>query len=253
MSLAKCVMRIRLKESVELQQRYESSRKELIAGISHDLSTPLTSIKGYAGGLLDGVANTPEKQKHYLRTIYDTACDMEGLVDNLFLFSKLDMGKMDFQMESIPIKAYLTDFCAEAGLKIQGRSVEIRLDNQLKDKKFVSIDQTQFGRVLWNLLENSLKYAEEKNVKITITLAEEAEKVVLRFEDNGPGVEQEALEKIFDSFYRTDPARSSLKKGSGLGLSVAREIIEGFSGRIYAEASKLGGLAVVIVLPIAED
>ena len=246
-------MRIRLKESVELQQRYESSRKELIAGISHDLSTPLTSIKGYAGGLLDGVANTPEKQKHYLRTIYDTACDMEGLVDNLFLFSKLDMGKMDFQMESIPIKAYLTDFCAEADLKIQGRSVEIRLDNQLKNKKFVSIDQTQFGRVLWNLLENSLKYAEEKNVKITITLAEEAEKVVLRFEDNGPGVEQEALDKIFDSFYRTDPARSSLKKGSGLGLSVAREIIEGFSGRIYAEASKLGGLAIVIVLPIAED
>ena len=117
----------------------------------------------------------------------------------------------------------------------------------------MSIDQTQFGRVLWNLLENSLKYAEEKNVKITITLAEEAEKVVLRFEDNGPGVEQEALEKIFDSFYRTDPARSSLKKGSGLGLSVAREIIEGFSGRIYAEASKLGGLAIVIVLPIAED
>ena len=87
-------MRVRLKESVELQQRYESSRKELIAGISHDLSTPLTSIKGYAGGILDGVANTPEKQKHYLCTIYDTACDMEGLVDNLFLFSKLDMGKM---------------------------------------------------------------------------------------------------------------------------------------------------------------
>ena len=80
-------MRVRLKESVELQQRYESSRKELIAGISHDLSTPLTSIKGYAGGILDGVANTPEKQKHYLCTIYDTACDMEGLVDNLFLFS----------------------------------------------------------------------------------------------------------------------------------------------------------------------
>lgn len=76
---------------------------------------------------------------------------------------------------------------------------------------------------------------------------------MLRFEDNGPGVEQGALEKIFDSFYRTDPARSSLKKGSGLGLSVAREIIESFGGGIYAEASKMGGLAVVIVLSIAED
>ena len=131
--------------------------------------------------------------------------------------------------------------------------MEIRLDNQLKEERFVIIDRTQFGRVFWNLLENSLKYAGKQNVEMKIILSEEGEKVVLRFEDNGPGVEQEAFEKIFDSFYRTDPARSSLKKGSGLGLSVAREIIEDFGGSIYAEASELGGLAVVMALPIAED
>ena len=246
-------MRVRLKESVERQQRYESSRKELIAGISHDLSTPLTSIKGYAGGILDGVANTPEKQKHYLRTIYDTACDMEGLVDNLFLFSKLDMGKMDFQMESISVKTYLADFCEEARLKVQGSTVKIRLDDQLKKERFVTIDRTQFARVLWNLLENSLKYAGKQNIEMKIILSEEKKNVALHFEDNGSGVEQAALEKIFDSFYRTDPARSSLKRGSGLGLSVSREIIEGFGGSIYAEAAEIGGLAVIMLLPIAED
>ena len=246
-------MRVRLKESVELQQRYESSRKELIAGISHDLSTPLTSIKGYAGGILGGVANTPEKQKHYLRTIYDTACDMEGLVDNLFLFSKLDMGKMDFQMESISVKTYLADFCEEARLKVQGSTVKIRLDDQLKEERFVTIDRTQFARVLWNLLENSLKNAGKQNIEMKIILSEEKKNVALHFEDNGSGVEQEALEKIFDSFYRTDPARSSLKRGSGLGLSVSREIIEGFGGSIYAEAAEIGGLAVIMLLPIAED
>ncbi|MPN38481.1 Adaptive-response sensory-kinase SasA [bioreactor metagenome] len=160
---------------------------------------------------------------------------------------------MDFQMESISVKAYLKDFYEEARLKVQGCAVEIQLDNRLKDERFVIIDRTQFGRVLWNLLENSLKYAGEQNVQMKIILSEEEQKVVLRFEDNGPGVEQGALEKIFDSFYRTDPARSSLKKGSGLGLSVAREIIESFGGGIYAEASKMGGLAVVIVLSIAED
>lgn len=84
-------MRQDLKASVELQKKYDDSRKELISGISHDLSTPLTTIKGYVSGLIDGIANTPEKEKHYLQTIYDTASDMNGLVDSLFLFSKLDL------------------------------------------------------------------------------------------------------------------------------------------------------------------
>ncbi|WP_195269804.1 HAMP domain-containing sensor histidine kinase [Eubacterium sp. 1001713B170207_170306_E7] len=246
-------MRIRLKESVELQQRYENSRKELIAGISHDLSTPLTSIKGYTSGLLDGVANTPEKQQRYLHTIYDTACDMEELVDSLFLFSKLDMGKMDFQLEILSARACVENFCEDARLKVKNRAVEIQLDSQIEYERLVTIDLAQFGRVLWNLFENSLKYAGEENTKIKISLTEEAGVAVLRFEDNGPGVEKDALEKIFDSFYRTDPARSSQKKGSGLGLSITREIIKGFGGSIYAEPSALGGLAMIIHLPITED
>ena len=96
-------MRLRLRDSVKSQQRYEDNRKELLAGISHDLSTPLTAIKGYVSGLIDGIADTPEKQAHYLKTIYSTACDMDNLVSELFTFSKLDLDRIPFYFEQVDL------------------------------------------------------------------------------------------------------------------------------------------------------
>lgn len=99
-------MRLRLRDSVEAQQRYEDNRKELLAGISHDLSTPLTAIKGYVSGLIDGIADTPEKQAHYLKTIYSTACDMDNLVSELFTFSKLDLDRIPFYFEQVDLVGF---------------------------------------------------------------------------------------------------------------------------------------------------
>ena len=142
----------------------------MIAGISHDLSTPLTSIKGYVSGLLDGVANTPEKQTHYLQTIYRTACDMDQLVDSLFLFSKLDMGSIQFHFETVELKGYFQDYCEETAprLELQDTSISFQCAPGIY---LASLDRMQFGRVVSNLVENSIKYKRSQvPCQIMITL-----------------------------------------------------------------------------------
>ena len=124
-------MRLRLRDSVKSQQRYEDNRKELLAGISHDLSTPLTAIKGYVSGLIDGIADTPEKQAHYLKTIYSTACDMDNLVSELFTFSKLDLDRIPFYFEQVDLVGFFEDCCDELQPKFATQETEIYFDNQL--------------------------------------------------------------------------------------------------------------------------
>lgn len=114
-------MRLRLRDSVKSQQRYEDNRKELLAGISHDLSTPLTAIKGYVSGLIDGIADTPEKQAHYLKTIYSTACDMDNLVSELFTFSKLDLDRIPFYFEQVDLVGFLRTAAMNYSRNLQRR------------------------------------------------------------------------------------------------------------------------------------
>lgn len=246
-------MRLRLKQSVQLQKKYEEDRKELIAGISHDLSTPLTTIKGYTSGLLEGIANTPEKQEHYLRTIYDTACNMDKLVDSLFLFSKLDLGRIPFHIETVDLVGYFKDYCFEMQNQLNERNVHLDFVNHCTGKAEVQIDRVQFHRVLSNLIDNSVKYKKEGPGKIEITIKEEQQDFCIQFADNGYGVSNSEAEKIFDSFYRTDPARSNVAKGSGLGLAITKQIVEQMDGHIYAKGRLNAGLTISIVLPKSDE
>lgn len=245
-------MRIRLKESVQLQKKYEEDRKELIAGISHDLSTPLTSIKGYTSGLIDGIANTPEKQEHYLRTIYDTACNMDKLVDTLFLFSKLDLGRLQFNIESVDLVSYFEDYCCEMKIQLKQMNVQLSFVNLFSGKAEVQIDRVQFNRVLSNLIDNSIKYKKEGLGEIEITLDDKEKYVCIQFSDNGRGVSDDEADKIFDSFYRTDPARSNVVKGNGLGLAITKQIVEHLNGHISAKGRLNDGLIISITLPKSE-
>lgn len=242
-------MRLRLKESVQMQKKYEEDRKELIAGISHDLSTPLTAIKGYTGGLIDGIANTPEKRDHYLRTIYDTACNMDKLVDSLFLFSKLDLGRVQFNLETVDLAGYLEDYCSEMKIQLNQRNVQLSFVSHCAGKAEAEIDRVQFSRVLSNLIDNSVKYKKEGLGRIQITLEDQGENICIDFSDNGRGVSDEEADKIFDSFYRTDPARSNTVKGNGLGLAITKQIVEHLGGRICAKGRLNDGLSISITLP----
>jgi signal transduction histidine kinase len=240
-------MRLRLKDSVDMQLKYEENRKQLVVGISHDLRTPLTAIKGYVEGLRDGVANTPEKQKKYLNTIYTKACDMDILVDQLFLFSKLDTGSFPFKFDIVNIKEYMNNFYIHAKDEFYGKDVEILFNNKCSDVCLIKIDCQEMNRVLLNIVENSIKYKGDYKGTIKINLYEEEDFVVLELSDNGKGVEEEELSNLFVSFYRGDASRTNPNEGSGLGLAIAKNIVEAHDGKIVAY--NMDGLTIKITLP----
>ncbi len=241
-------MRRDLLAAKEERERYEANRKELLAGISHDLATPLTSIKGYASGILDGIAATEEKRRHYLTRIATTASTMQSLVEELFLFSKLDLGRLEFHTARVNLSAWLADFTGESRVLYEGRGLAV--DYEGEPSVVVSLDSMQFARVVQNILSNSAKYGAKK---IAVRLWREEGLAELSFTDDGKGVAASDLGAIFESFYRTDKARSDTAKGSGLGLAIARKIIEGLGGRIWAEKPAERGLAIRITLPLVES
>jgi len=246
-------MRRQLKLARDTQQKYEKNRKELIAGISHDLSTPLTSVKGYASGLIDGIARTPPQKRHYLDMIYQTACSMENLVESLFLFSKLDLGCMPFHLEPVRLDAYFFDYVAENRVALQAKGLRVELAVHCTNC-WVAIDRLQFKRLVENLVENSLKYKCGSEGRLVITLRDGPENCLqMKFSDDGVGVAATELSKLFESFYRTDPARANVSKGSGLGLAIVWQIVTALQGQVWAEPSEERGLTICILLPLAEE
>jgi signal transduction histidine kinase len=243
-------MRRELKSSREKQEKYEQNRKELIAGISHDLSTPLTLLKGYASGIRDGIASTPEKQRHYVDCIYTTACAMEQLVDKLFLFSKLDLGRMTFTLKPLPIYRYIYDVVQEIQPALHEQGLDVTLTGP-DTPAIVTIDSLQFRRVLENLISNSLKYKQGDTGRVEFTVTPSGRQVRIDCIDHGMGAPPESLSKLFDSFYRTDAARSDIK-GNGLGLAIAKQILTGMGGTILALETPGGGLTIRMTLPLAE-
>ena len=229
-------MAARLKESVERTRRDEESRKELLTGISHDLRSPLTSIRAYVEGLLDGVAQTEESKQRYLRTIRTKAEDIDRLVEGV-----------PMEMRPIRLDEFVAGFVEEAALDSRTRGLEITAE-QLAPVT-VSADPEQLRRVLSNILENSIKYKAKETGRLRITLEESGR---LTLADDGPGVPEEALPKLFDVFYRSDPARKNPAGGSGLGLAIAAKAVQGMGGTIRAFNVPGGGLAIEITLPKEE-
>lgn len=252
-------MRRGLRAAREERERYERNRKELLAGISHDLRTPLTALRGYASGILDGIARTEEKRTHYVTQIYRSSEILQHLVENLFLFSKLDLGRVEFDQATVDLRAYFADFVAERAPWYEDQGLALHLEPfDDTEPLLVRLDPQEFQRVVENILGNSRKYGgEQPSVDISIGEGEEKEDAsgrtaVVRFADHGPGVPEAELSKLFESFYRTDKARSQTAKGSGLGLAIARGIVEGMGGRIHAETTAGGGLTVVLSFPVLQ-
>lgn len=238
----------RLQQSIEQIEREERNRKELIAGISHDLRTPLTSIKAYIEGLIEGIAQTPERQQKYMRTIREKANDIDRMVDKLFLFSKLDLGDSPFYPELIPVAEALNSLISENAEAYAKQGMTIILE-EIPEACTVYADPVQFRNAITNLLENSLKYKDAPEVQVRIRCTETDSDATIIVSDNGPGVPEEALPKLFDVFYRSDPARSNPQSGSGLGLAITAKILERFGGSIRAEQETPKGLQILLTIP----
>jgi len=244
-------MRRRLKDSVEIQLKYETDKKELVAGISHDLRTPLTVIKGYVEGLRDGVANTPEKQQNYLNMIYKKACDMDALVDSLFLFSKMDTDHYPFHFKKTEITDYLNEYFNQAKTEFLLKGLEISFESDCGHETYIMLDREEMGRVITNILENSVTYKTKESGKVKAALRQVDNCIIIDIADDGPGVETDDLSKLFTRFFRGDPSRSNPHEGSGLGLAIAKHIVNAHGGTITAQNNH--GLEIIITIPIESE
>lgn len=241
-------MRIRLRELIEVQLKNERNSKELFSNISHDLKTPLTAIKGYAEGIMDGVADTKEKQERYLRTIHKKAADMTVLVDELLYYTKIDANSISYNFTKINLTDYFEDCIDEYRLDAKTNQIKIEFQNHLERNTQVVADPEQIKRVVDNIIGNSVKYMSRENGTITVCLDEMNEDVKIEISDNGVGIAEKDLPHIFDRFYRADASRNSKKGGSGLGLAIAKKIIEDHGGMIWADSKEGQGTSTGFTL-----
>lgn len=241
-------MRVRLKESAEEKIVFDRESKELISNISHDLKTPLTAIKGYALGLTEGVADTPEKVAQYIQTIYNKANEMDSLIDELTLYSKIDTNRIPYSFARIPIRAYFEDCAEELRMDLAEQGIRFTYSDQLREDALIIADAEQLKRAINNIVGNSVKYMDKEDGRIELRLLDVGELVQVEIEDNGKGIAKEDLMRIFDRFYRTDTSRTSRVGGSGIGLSIVRKIIEDHEGKVWATSKE--GVGTVIYLSL---
>jgi len=246
-------MRLQLVENETLRDQYESNRRQMISSISHDLRTPVTSIKLHAEGIMDGVAGSPEKMSKYLKSMSSNAQVIDRLLKELTLFSNLDAEQETFQFSYIDISRFIQDLVGEWEYDYQKDDVKFSVLIEESEASCLKMDVIHFRRVMVNLVENALKYVENRPLEITIQIEWRNGYCRLSLKDNGEGVAHDQLEQIFDRFHRVDEARQTSVSGSGLGLSIARQIVLKHNGRIWANNHENGGLEVCIDLPITEE
>ncbi len=238
-----------LKEMMDNQNKLETNRRELIAGISHDLRTPLTSIKAYVEGLEKGIANTPAMRTKYFTIVKKKIDDLDQVIAQLFLFSKLDTGEFPFNLVTTTSKKLIDEYIGFIQQEYELNGLTILLEPTDQNVS-LEVDPVQFRTVLTNLFENARKYVDRNDKQVVVSYEVVEEQFILSIIDNGSGVSEENLEDLFELFYRDDRSRTNPSKGNGLGLAISKKIIEGFNGTIQAYNHPAGGLAIVITLPV---
>ncbi|MFD2115108.1 ATP-binding protein [Paenibacillus yanchengensis] len=247
-------MRQKLYDSIQMQLHYEENRKQLLSNISHDLRTPITTIKGYAEGIRDGVTNTEEKLNRYVHAIHTRATDMERLVDELLYFSKLDLKKEPYSFQQTDLLQFLQRVADELAIEFENKQVQLLWSNTSISPIYVLADQEKLKRVIINLLDNSLKYMTSETRQVTISIEQSEHQATVHMQDSGPGIPQHALPHIFERFYRVEPSRNQMvASGSGLGLAIAKQIIEGHGGEIFATSELGKGTNISFTLKKFED
>lgn len=241
-------MRRRLKESAEEKIVLDKENKELISNISHDLKTPITAVKGYVEGIMDGVADTPEKMDRYVRTIYNKTNEMDHLINELTFYSKIDTNRIPYTFSKLNVEDYFSDCAEEVGLELETRGIQLCYANYVDRDVLVIADGEQIRRVIHNIVGNAIKYMDKAKGVIQIRVKDVGDFIQVEIEDNGKGIAAKDLTYIFDRFYRTDVSRNSSKGGSGIGLSIVRKILEDHGGKVWATSREGIGTIMYFVL-----
>lgn len=241
-------MRLKLKESSEEKIHNETQNRELISNITHDLKTPITAIKGYMEGIMDGVADTDEKKEKYIKTVYNKAIEMDRLINELTYYSGIDTNRIPYTFHRIDVSDFFNDCVEEVGMDLDNKNIELNYSNLLEPGTRVIADPEQLKKVINNIIGNSVKYMDKDHGIIDIRLLDAVDSIRVEIEDNGKGIANKDLGNIFERFYRTDASRNSSKGGSGIGLSIVKKIIEDHGGYIWATSKEGEGTCMHFVL-----
>ncbi|MGB4439477.1 MAG: HAMP domain-containing sensor histidine kinase [Sedimentibacter sp.] len=236
----------------EMVERLKISRKEqvdIILSISHDLKTPLTSVIGFSERLMVGKRQTEERTREYSAIIYDKGQDMNILLEEFHEFAINELQYTAFKKSEVEVHPFIKELYKKYEGELKERHGEFVLENQVPNGVIMMVDKDKLKRVFDNLISNSKKYGNE-NRKIKMICILEGKKIKVSIEDNGSGVPQKELNKIFDKFYRVDKSRSRDKGGSGLGLAICKRIIEAHGGEIWAYRPSGGGLGISFSIPV---
>ena len=242
-------MRIRLKNNARDRLEDEAEQRALISNIAHDLKTPITAIKGYAEGMLDGVADTPEKQEKYIRTIYNKAGEMNTLINELTLYSNIDTNKIPYNFQKLNLHAYFGDCIEELGMDLENQHIRLDYANFVDPDVLIIADPEQLKRIIHNIVSNSVKYMRaDVASRVGIIIKDVGDFVQIEISDNGKGIATHDLPYVFDRFYRADTSRNSAAGGSGIGLSIVKKIVEDHGGKIWVTSKENEGTTMYFVI-----
>lgn len=241
-------MRLKLKESRNERVNNEQRNMELVSNITHDLKTPITAIKGYVEGIMDGVADTEEKRERYIKTIYNKSIELDRLINELTYYQGIDTNRIPYHFHRINVADFFGDCVDEVGLDLESKNIKLNYENLLPADTRIIADPEQLKKVIHNIIGNSVKYIDKEQGIIDIRLLDEVDSVRVEIEDNGKGISSKDLSQIFERFYRTDASRNSAQGGSGIGLSIVKKIIEDHGGYIWATSKEGEGTCMHFVM-----
>ena len=240
-------MRDELKSKQIKEEMLKKSQQELISCISHDLKTPISTIKAYSEGLRDNIAKNPEQEADFVKIIINKTDLLISMISELLEYSNAQLNQLDINREEIYFLDYFNSLMNEIKVVAQQNCIEFSFEQNMSDM-IVNIDRRRITEVMYNLVENSIKYRGNKKGKITVIVEHQDKYVLVRVKDNGIGISPDDIPYVFDKFYRAEKSRSTSIPGSGLGLSICKYIINAHNGEIYCKSGNNNGCEIGFTL-----
>ncbi|ADQ03658.1 multi-sensor signal transduction histidine kinase [Caldicellulosiruptor owensensis OL] len=237
--------RIFILHDITQQAKLDRMRKQFVADVSHELRTPITTIKTYSETLLD--VDDEAVKREFLGVIIKECDRMTRLISDLLYLSRLDSGENILKIEEVNVSELIRFVCEK--MRIHAKKKNQKLLCSAKENVVIEADRDRLEQVLINLINNAVVYVQEGG-QIEVGLEKDEEHVKITVKDNGPGIPEDDLPRIFERFYRVDKARSRSLGGSGLGLSIADEIVKAHGGKIQVESRVGVGTKFTVILPV---
>lgn len=244
-------LRLNLYDSNLEKEHLEKERERMLANIAHDIKTPITAIKGCAQMLSEDVIKDEQAKKEYLDIIVSRSHVIEHMVNDLKEVIKYDVGSINLNFASVKLGYFIDDCIDDFRINNMDQTFTIDFERTYEDL-MIDIDPNLIQRVFKNVIGNTLKYNRDQAVDIRIDTDKVGNIIRFNISDDGMGVPDEALDKLFDRLYRVDSSRTSQVDGSGIGLSICKEIIEAHGGRIWAENNN-GRFSIIFSMPITGE